>query len=653
MLDKYRGNQRCSANICLDMGAVPKEDRSFVRAPCYLRFLVCFVFPLLYVAGFAAKYCNVGVNLAEQIWPSKNLTFIDDQGKGWSQVTDSYCEGDGYPYTANKIDEQFEFSLRECLSQCEGDTNCQFVTYGVWQKGVYAAFGGHFNQYRCQLYRECNVKRRNKMDIYVSGKGDAKPEQCLTVAAYNNGTFTNPCADKKKLLSLGLLLPVAINVAAIWGKQIVFLCAMILAAWTSYMGVADQNAYEPIELGLVLAQMVNTVVLLLMHCKLVVKLRDVQVGSHKCKKKYIPPVLAETGPVKPSSGSIQGGTHIIYDGVGEPVDVYINGRATAAVSGQFVVPAMLGTIDVETGFKKCDVKAVMADGTEYEYPEAFSYWEPGSISHIDPEKGPVTGNREVRIETSNLGAAISEVTLGGVDCDLSEEPSNTEAIIYLPETSAAGAVDLQVKSANGNSAASESCFQYYLPDCFGLVGDRIELSNEGRTARRAEGMNRGVCIGHFPVKLIKGKGYYFEVVVTDMVPSRNTIAIGFMAGKPSQEFVYKGKLSTRMTEASALKRTWLAGYDKAGAMFYSDGEQNKIPTSSWRPVRSLEVGSRIGALWTLSEAPNLVIYQDGEEKVSLKITGDLPSSSEELFFVVDVIGSVKSLALLEGAQPPV
>jgi len=52
--------------------------------------------------------------------------------------------------------------------------------------------------------------------------------------------------------------------------------------------------------------------------------------------------------------------------------------------------------------------------------------------------------------------------------------------------------------------------------------------------------------------------------------------------------------------------------------------------------------------------PELVIFQDGVERVRLKVLkGErLPQADEDLFAIVDLQGSVRSVELIEGAAPP-
>ena len=50
--------------------------------------------------------------------------------------------------------------------------------------------------------------------------------------------------------------------------------------------------------------------------------------------------------------------------------------------------------------------------------------------------------------------------------------------------------------------------------------------------------------------------------------------------------------------------------------------------------------------------PDLVIFQDGVERVRLPAGGQLPSRGEDLFALVDIQGSVKSVSIVWGALPP-
>lgn len=298
--------------------------------------------------------------------------------------------------------------------------------------------------------------------------------------------------------------------------------------------------------------------------------------------------------------------------------------------------------------EQVDVKVEMPDGGACTHAGCFTYWSPGLIRSVEPLAAPVTGGRKVRVATSDLGASITEVLVGGVACQLVGDPSAQEVAVLIPPSERDGVVGVEVRAENGNAASSEDCFSYTIPTAFGMVGEHVELSNEGRRATRVEGVNGGVCLGAFPLRR-SPDGCFFEVLVEETCKSIRALAVGVRAGRLREDERPRGHIHA--TEARELERVWLAGYDKAGALFLSDGEETKIPTAEWRPIKDVKGGTRVGVLWAEPQG-QLVVYQDGVERVRLQATGRLPQSEEELFAVVDVHGAARSVSFVEGSTVP-
>jgi len=144
-------------------------------------------------------------------------------------------------------------------------------------------------------------------------------------------------------------------------------------------------------------------------------------------------------------------------------------------------------------------------------------------------------------------------------------------------------------------------------------------------------------------------GWYFEVVVDEEMKSARALAVGVFAGKAAlEEKLHHGRL--RVQEAHELQRVWLAGYDKGGAIFLSDGKESKIPPATWRPVKDVKVGTRLGVFWAAA-TPTLVVFQDGEERLRLPAEGRVPQE-EDIFAVVDLQGTTRCVTLVENPMPP-
>merc|ERR1712232_650488 len=260
------------------------------------------------------------------------------------------------------------------------------------------------------------------------------------------------------------------------------------------------------------------------------------------------------------------------------------------------------------------------------------------------------------VVTTDLGARIETVIVAGTTCDLVGESTSTHATVRLPPGMNEGAVSIDVVAANGNACSSPSdAFIYYVPDAFGLFGPRAEISEDGTVATRTTGVNHAVCLGARPLRRFP-EGRYFEVIVESTTSSAKTFAVGVSVFQKGNKTPGGERLT--IADATALERVWSAGYDAGGAKFHSDGSETKIATSSWRPVKDVESGSRIGILWAEPDsdpdaAPELVVFQDGSERIRLHVEGRIPQRNEDLFALVDLVGAVTSVRLVEGSRPPV
>lgn len=384
-----------------------------------------------------------------------------------------------------------------------------------------------------------------------------------------------------------------------------------------------------------------------------------QTESKRAHLAPAPDEVSVPGPVQitPCNGSVKGGTRVSWCGNGpEPCSIEVDGRPCAPLDGGiYVVPCCRRELSTSvTSTETVDVRVVMADGRQLLYPHAFTYWLPGKLHEIEPPSGPVTGSRQLQITTSNLGAPISEVLIGGIRCELVGIPSASAVVVKLPASQREGKVSVCVQSSNGNMASSDECFHYYMPEAFGLVGENIQLSAEDRTVMRSEGVTGGVCISAFPLRSFP-QGRYFEILVKDVTKSMRAMAVGILVGRVSEDKLHHGRI--KVQEARELERVWLAGYDKGGAVFWSDGQESKLPANAWRPVRDVKVGTRLGVLWAEcmdapATSPTLVVFQDGEERLRLPAKGRVPLGSEEVYALVDVQGTTRCVSLVEGSSPP-
>mmetsp|Transcript_34713 Transcript_34713/g.63416 ORF Transcript_34713/g.63416 Transcript_34713/m.63416 type:complete len:688 (+) Transcript_34713:43-2106(+) len=380
------------------------------------------------------------------------------------------------------------------------------------------------------------------------------------------------------------------------------------------------------------------------------KTKTLEHDTRGASPSFEPPLRILSGmlPFRPRSGPTRGGVTIQWQGDDEaPWGVEIGNRPCAALDdGAYVIPR--GLEGAQT------IVVVMEDGKRHPCAEKFTYWRPGEFHSLSPDRASLVGGCVVNVFTSDLGAPISDVLFDGVAGTVGDGATTTAATVTVPQAADEGAVRVEVRAENGNAAVSlDGAFFFYEPVAFGLTGSRVQLEEDGRRATRKEGVNGGVCIGAYPLRRIAGSGRYFEVRLLEKMASTKTGAFGMMLAPPEDVILREGQLKGSIEEARQLPKTWLVGYDNKGVVFINDGKEEKLSGASWRPIKDIkEERTQIGVLWTEGPEPAMVIYQDGQEKVSCRVGGELPNEGDGLYAVVDVQGSIKKVELVEGALPP-
>lgn len=197
-----------------------------------------------------------------------------------------------------------------------------------------------------------------------------------------------------------------------------------------------------------------------------------------------------------------------------------------------------------------------------------------------------------------------------------------------------------------NTPAEASHLQW--PSAFvdSTMGERLELSEDGACSTRHSGVGRGTCfVG--PLTMEKDLTY-FEVEIVELEPNRSqTMALGFCHSLPTGNRL----LSERASELG--RGSYLVGYDLP--KLHAHGlEATKIPTKQWRPLKELAVGDRVG-LMANRVTRELIVFVNGLRKASV-IAPSLSESQQvmpvELFGVVDVYGTVKSVRLRKRGRRP-
>eukprot|EP00435_Cladocopium_sp_Y103_P031168 s634_g7.t2 len=341
--------------------------------------------------------------------------------------------------------------------------------------------------------------------------------------------------------------------------------------------------------------------------------------------------LPERWPFEPTTGSACGGFRLHWLAKPVPIGIWLGGRPCAPLrDNSFVVPC--GDCGLQ------DVIAIFKDH-EARFSRSFSYWEPGSLESITPSSG--AEGAEIKVITSDLGAEISEIFLGGEKCQLLCRPTATEARCVVPSL-ISGPVQLQLSASNGNGLTQEAAFTLVEALLFGSIGSSLELLDGGIAVRRTTGVNHGVCLSAKPLRL-QNMERRFRVRIEEMSSKGGlrTLAVGFSA-LSEVDLMPSGQV--RPKDSSDLNRAWLVGYDRGGALLCSPKSTQKLPPGSWRPATDLQVGS---VLEILLRENQIIIYQDCKERARLFVPAeDGPGQNEELHAVMDLQGAVSCISLV-------
>jgi hypothetical protein len=130
---------------------------------------------------------------------------------------------------------------------------------------------------------------------------------------------------------------------------------------------------------------------------------------------------------------------------------------------------------------------------------------------------------------------------------------------------------------------------------------------------------------------------YFEVEVLATEPRTQTIALGFSPALPEAKGLHL------LDRATDLRDVLLFGYDLPKII--ADGTETKLRGLTWRPLKDLQVGDRLGIFYGDGM---LKVYLNGEEKVSQAVAW---SQEAPEYGVVDVYGHVKQVRLLQAQEP--
>jgi hypothetical protein len=159
--------------------------------------------------------------------------------------------------------------------------------------------------------------------------------------------------------------------------------------------------------------------------------------------------------ISPTSGPSAGGTSVTITGTS------FAGLLTAAFGGQAAATVTVNLATQVTATSPAanpgtvDVTVTTAAGTSAtSTADQFTYPVPvPAVTSISPNSGPVAGNNTVTITGSGFTGATA-VFFGTVNAPMFHVNSDTQIVVTVPRSTAAGTVDVTVTTPTGTSAAA-------------------------------------------------------------------------------------------------------------------------------------------------------------------------------------------------------
>ncbi|CAE7679866.1 spoVK [Symbiodinium sp. KB8] len=299
---------------------------------------------------------------------------------------------------------------------------------------------------------------------------------------------------------------------------------------------------------------------------------------------------------------------------------------------------------------------------------------------LEPARIPCSG-AEVVIEARDLAGTISEVWVDGTSCEVLEDLSKRDSPavrVRVPacRNRAGGAALVEVRSVDwARHMIREEAANYFPLLTFATCSPNIELTarqGDSETpyldvATRQKGLISAVALTSELSPVQGRQRYFFQVKIEAMAEKRSnrTLALGFvwplphallLEGDEAPQLKRRASLWTsdgHMPElAHQLPRSFVVGGDPPKA--YMGGRE--LAKISWRPLLECIVGAELGVVLDVGPSSlTLSIFEEGEEKCVVE--GPL---NEEWRWpslgapngVLDVCGTVTSVSLSQGAQPP-
>mmetsp|Transcript_94985 Transcript_94985/g.207767 ORF Transcript_94985/g.207767 Transcript_94985/m.207767 type:complete len:935 (+) Transcript_94985:188-2992(+) len=350
---------------------------------------------------------------------------------------------------------------------------------------------------------------------------------------------------------------------------------------------------------------------------------------------------------------------------------------------------------------EAEVEATYSDASSEERrpPETM----PPPKLRVRPCRGSSAGC-EVQVglfHTLKTDPEVEEVLVGGKPATLIEA-SKKQLLLRLPPGQAAGPLQVELRRRGWQRyvVVAEEAFQYFEAMSFGVCGRNVQLQTASAemallsVATRPTGLSNAIALTSAPVPIarrpmkrpikqqqhegaeasaeqdqIEGDASlerqqeteehsvvrrYFEIEIEEVSDQRSTktLTIGFVWPNVSETSPIsdhsKSAFGRLPEEASELKRSFSIGGGRTKT--FVDGKDAGA-ISGWRPLTEVTTGSRIGALLE-EEGSNLrlTIYQEGHARCS----SSTPNvwAGVDPHGLVDVNGSLKQVAIIQGALPP-
>lgn len=179
-----------------------------------------------------------------------------------------------------------------------------------------------------------------------------------------------------------------------------------------------------------------------------------------------PPTLLS---IDPTSGSIAGGTEVLFNGTGFTSDTTVFFGDLSASAVMFVDTGTILATTPPGAVGSVDVSVFTTYGSAT-LPQGFSYFET-SVVGFDPAESPLCGMIEMSVTGSGLPASLGVLFGTEPSTSVVVNPDGTSATVLIPSSYDAGAVDLVFIDGFGSVIDTFPAGFTYIDDGIFLRGD--------------------------------------------------------------------------------------------------------------------------------------------------------------------------------------